>query len=638
MGSAGWLDPGSKLMDIGLSGLTPPAAQHALVTDATRMSVALHETTHFLSLENVVGHLMGFLAMRATTVAESIREALLAGQPVHPSTIQLHAAWHEKYRLLLEMWRPLLEGLAVYAQTRLPARSSDDLLEPIQLLALWNASTRMLGTSEQPWQTLPKFEEIDGGVTHAAYAAIERGPSLPFGQETLASALELMSLPTLRPYFLGHSYLRALQHELARKCARYGSNEAFFSLMMRVLRSSGQRLMRTQDPWVLPQLPRRIYGWIDVVRRAPAERVKLLPTLPDPVDVLQFLETGSEVHGYSADARASVTAVSELVPAHWREFDDSVRSWFPHRASPSEDPAEWARRLAAAWMRGAMSLNLSTGGIAWIQGWVERGLAPLHAVALDVEGRTWWLVVGDAELDVLLGRPAEAPRLDPAALRQERVDAKGFRSVLLDAFARYEPFEESGQQMPMFRYAIRPASRPNDAVVAEFVRAAAALPRQHLRAVSEKEAELHRGTSQLRNDARKAPSGEQLANLADAYGADPGATRALRDSAQAEHLRAANIIAAAERSILSALLGRSPTPTELRLAAEGVGVVPGAVRGAGLIAQTYAGPIAVGAGRLRSVKRINTAALRSLGRPLFQVDSAGRVQYCGLWGEPSQAR
>ena len=65
----GWLDPGTKLLDLGLEGVTPGAAIDALLTDPKHLSVALHELTHFASLENALGHVLGFLAMRSGAIA-----------------------------------------------------------------------------------------------------------------------------------------------------------------------------------------------------------------------------------------------------------------------------------------------------------------------------------------------------------------------------------------------------------------------------------------------------------------------------------------------------------------------------------------------------------------------------------------
>src|SRR5215212_7068787 len=91
----GWLDPGTKLLDVGLDSHTPIAALRTLLEEPLHMSVALHEMTHFASLENALGHVMGFLAMRAQTIAQAIEENSTRGKSVDESWIDLYAAWQK---------------------------------------------------------------------------------------------------------------------------------------------------------------------------------------------------------------------------------------------------------------------------------------------------------------------------------------------------------------------------------------------------------------------------------------------------------------------------------------------------------------------------------------------------------------
>ena len=98
----GSLDPASKLLDVGLDQHTPLQARQTLLAEPLHMSVAIHELTHFVSLENALGHVLGFLAMRSKTLAASIKQAAELGEPMDSSWIALYSAWQRQYRLLLE--------------------------------------------------------------------------------------------------------------------------------------------------------------------------------------------------------------------------------------------------------------------------------------------------------------------------------------------------------------------------------------------------------------------------------------------------------------------------------------------------------------------------------------------------------
>src|SRR6478735_3239930 len=80
--TAGSLDPGTKLLDVGLHEHTPLQARAELLQDPMHMSVAIHELTHFVSLENTLGHVMAFLAMRTKDIARAIEVQVTKQQPV----------------------------------------------------------------------------------------------------------------------------------------------------------------------------------------------------------------------------------------------------------------------------------------------------------------------------------------------------------------------------------------------------------------------------------------------------------------------------------------------------------------------------------------------------------------------------
>src|SRR5262249_2355885 len=113
----GWLDPGTRLLDIWLDGCTPLAALRTLVDEPRHMSVALHEVTHFVSLDNMLGQLLGYRALRANTLSDGLLHLCRGDGEVDPRLIDHYHGLRWRYALLMEAWRPLLEGLAVYVQT-----------------------------------------------------------------------------------------------------------------------------------------------------------------------------------------------------------------------------------------------------------------------------------------------------------------------------------------------------------------------------------------------------------------------------------------------------------------------------------------------------------------------------------------
>ncbi len=102
----GWLDPGTRLLDIGLDNCTPLAALKVLEGDPLRMSVALHEVTHHVSLHNILGHLLGFFALHAGSTSDALGHAAATGARVNIVAIERYRALRLRYALLLEAWSP----------------------------------------------------------------------------------------------------------------------------------------------------------------------------------------------------------------------------------------------------------------------------------------------------------------------------------------------------------------------------------------------------------------------------------------------------------------------------------------------------------------------------------------------------
>jgi hypothetical protein len=638
----GWLDPGTKLLDVGLDSHTPVAALRTLVEEPLHMSVALHEITHFVSLENALGYVMGFLAMHAQTAAEAIEENSERGQPVDISEIEAYAAWQKQYRLLLELWRPLLEGLAVYAQTHEPHENGDALIEPVQLLWHWKLSMVALGKNHDAEL---RAATIDEGFLHSLYRTIRQGPSLQLGDNTLAAGLEFVQPEGLRPYFLGHAYLRTLQRCLAQACADYANSERFFNLVLRILRSSTRGLFRDPIGWDQPAMASRIYDWIDIVRKAPADRVVALRGQGDPVDVLHFLVTGEERLGYTGKATEDLQALSEAAPGFWNAFVSELADRpFDELASEAGDPPldmspdQLAMRLATAGARGNMSLNLSSGGDAWLAGWVPNGLDPLHALALRVDNATWWLAVNDEQIATLVGVNAQLLELPASVLMNGDVAERTTLRVSMNCFVMYLPSEFHGEPpklMPSLRIELTNVSDPERKLLTELAPARIGMARAHLQVLSDPRAlEFHRNAMLLRQVVCRARTHDTLANTLynDGHAGSAAALWALKDK---EDLAVERVQAHSERRILAAILEREPPAGYLAMLERGVGVVAGAIAFEPLITATYSTSTVVDGHTARRVHRLNRDARAAIGKPLFDLDTSRlNVRYLGLWGGP----
>jgi hypothetical protein len=635
----GSLDPATKLLDVGLDRHTPLQARDALLADPLHMSVAIHELTHFVSLENTLGHVIGFLAMRARTLGASIDQAAVQGEPMNSSWITLYAAWQLEYRLLVELWRPVLEGLAIYAQVHEPDQDGDALIEPVQVLLTWSALIFMQGTGSTPnsaaWQTgYHQFLE-------AAYQAIRKGPTLRHGKKELAVSLEFVSPASLKPYSLGHAYIRALQLAIAEKSATYESSERFFNLVIRILRSSARGLLSDAGAWEQPLMTDRIYGWVDIVRQAPPSRVQALAGLHDAVDVLHFLATGEERRGYDGTGRGDAAAVRQIVPQFWQEFEIALAQRpGPAEAPQTETPADRAARVVAGWMRGNMALNLSSNGNAFVVGWIPKGLAPLHALALKVDGVVWWLGLTDEDLAKIVRNSGALPQLPSASLGDSTSVTATSHRLLIDSYVNYVQVD------PAVTGASRPIAMPDvsfrlwnprtpDAVLhAQISGARPGIIGPHLVAtIDETRAPVQfNGLSRLRQDVRDALSSSELVGVLRHHGRNDLASH-LESSLENEELAVSRVVANAERSILATLLQRAPSGPDLELLERGVGVVPHVEKLAFLITATYSASGRVDAPLAGDVRTLNSLAKAVLGKRLFEIDARGVVRYQGLWGD-----
>jgi hypothetical protein len=172
---SGHLEVGSRLMWIGLDNSDPYEALNRLMDEPHSMSVAIHEITHFLSLRNSVGRVLTLLAQLASFQAHVIRNRLEAGEPLAGQEVDWFLFLRIRHELILRVWTPLLEGLAVYAQTAKPCRHLDELnpaVSPILHVALTLAALdgRFAAGPES-------IETMTNRLVEAAHRSAEAGPS-----------------------------------------------------------------------------------------------------------------------------------------------------------------------------------------------------------------------------------------------------------------------------------------------------------------------------------------------------------------------------------------------------------------------------------------------------------------------------
>lgn len=637
--SDGWLDPGTKLLDIGLNDVTPIGALRDLEAHPLHLSVALHEITHFVSLESTLGHLIALLALRAQTIGEALMDHARQRTRMEPSWIPLYEDWYRPYLQLVELWRPLLEGLAVYAQTHWPNSSRDELIDPLSLLWHWKLSTVALG-GEQDTKGAPSSNSIDGGFLQHAYQAIAQGPELQLGQHSLAASLELINPASMKPYFLGHAYLRALQRELSVSCADYQIDELFFQLVMRILRTSTRSFLATVDAWDQPIAAHLIYGWIDIVRQAPAARIVQLRTQPDQVDVLNFLATGEEREGYRSTDTDQVATLAGLIPGLWRQFEaEASQNFAPLAAAGGSDGQ--AKRLTRAWLRGTMALNLSSHGTVRVAGWIPQGLSPFHALALKVDEALWWLAANDNDIALLAGEPHGLPRLPVQALLYPHVARASGRVIAINCFTKYvrrpqhlAQYFDASLMLPELGFELMPTIGKSPPLLAEIVPGKLGVHRPYLRVVHDPDrVTLHRSTMEIREMVRKSVSPASLATELTKQG-DPATAEAVRKLDESTGLSTMRIQAQVERRILLSLLKHQPSSATLVLVKRGIGCIEGAAALEPLITAAYARPVTVETAVAEAACRFNERAHIALGLMPFKVDQRKTsVRYRGLWGD-----
>jgi hypothetical protein len=301
------------------------------------------------------------------------------------------------------------------------------------------------------------------GVLSAGDRAMMEGPGIPIENQPLAAALELNTSEDWLPYFLGHAYVRALHDRLSRVSSDFACPEHFVALMLRILNASSTMLLGQDIAWDTPEAVERVYSWIELIERAPPDRLRQVDELADNIDLLWFWRTGERSPGYRGDPENADAELAELItqvtPSGWRFYTEilSLMS-FDEVARELGDPPlqttpeEMAESVAAGLTVGTQSLNLCSGGRCYLGGWIPHGLGDRHAVAINVEDSIWWLSLDDAEVASFPCDLKEVARMSNEALQASRGSdlSQGQVAMTINCFVT-----STGYGLPRLEFAVK---------------------------------------------------------------------------------------------------------------------------------------------------------------------------------------
>jgi len=650
----GELEPGSKMMRIGLDHHNPVQALQELTDNEELMSVALHEITHFDSLENKLGHVLGFLGYLSSFSAESIRQLLSAGTPVDSDHLHNYLYFRQQYSLRLNVWRPLLEGLALYVQMSRPCQARDDVIPALETLIHVGVVLTSLDPPAELESGIPRgnafLDFASKGVLMTGYAAMIKGPFL--GGEMLANALEFNTGPEWLPYFLGHAYVRALNDRLTRISKDFECPEVFMKLMLRVLSTSTRRLLETDRQLSDLDAVDRVYNWIELFEQAPPERIREVLNLEQNIDVLWFLRTGKRLSGWEKDPLSIPQSLSRLVPAAWEMFTKLLSTHnFDRIASQlGEDPASFAEEVPSRVTKGLMvgtgSLNFSSNGDCSICGWVPKAFGERHALAIRVEQSTWWLRLTDDELAMLPYSIDVIPQLPPQALTAGTKPIAADLPLKINCYVTRTRYGLSADKIyaadvryPTCLFEFLHSETLDWSLVAivgtgegrTVLDPAPKKTTQGLHSASEKvrESIVNFSLMELENWA-KAFDQQGHSDLAE-FTRSVGLNQELMLSQQRELWA---------RRILNALLGNSvPNKVKRRIMNERMNAVfENRPEFRNLLGGSYSGPCVLAKTKERWINAmdlINETTISRVGKPVFEIDyETNSVRYLGLWKSP----
>jgi hypothetical protein len=625
----GHVEPGSRLLQLGLDQHNPEDALQDLESDPERLSVALHELTHLHSLDNLCGLTLGFLGHMASLYCDSVQTRMESGMKLKVEELKAYLYFRQWYVAVLGVWVPLLEGLAVFAQTSRPGRDLDALMSPINTLSFFEGQLSAL--------SCPSVKaELPQRMIMAAYQAMDDGPEMPFGKQTLAEALECDTSKDWLPYFLGHAYIKGLQTQLAAKAPYYQHSEHFLSLMLRILRSSSREILGCDSWWDDPGSVDRLYGWIELFALVPAARANEIQKLPDTTDVLHYFRTGEVQSGYVSDTSELGAELEKVVPTPWQYF--KRLTFFKARNVPDA-----ASKIASAFAVATQTITLSSGGECSLVGWNPLAFAGQPGLLFQVAQKAWWLSLTPDEFK---RPPFDLKSLPQVALgpMATSIPTQAERHALplaIDSYYTYSPFGinswmKSDLRFPIFLFEFHD-TRTEHSVLTY---AHPGPGRSVLRiAPAESTGILHRGTQIMRTSVNTALSVglDALAQICATHLSQEEVDLVRKYQSEEQLLQSRQQQMWARR-IIEGLLGENVTGRTINalLVDRMSRILPSQAGVRQVLSKSYGGWTRFDEkqpGQLSNVVRnINQAANQVIGKSIFQMRDDSTVQYTGLWG------
>jgi hypothetical protein len=625
------LEPTTKLISLGLENHTPVDALNSLLEDPEAMSVALHEATHFHSLTNNIGAALTAKGFFVYMSADYIVASLQQQSGDLDFFAWLYNMCFNYYTYMLEAWRPLLEGIAVYSQVAFPWEEPDSIYISERSianarsframgLALVSLSPHLLDVGRSG--RVRNMDDLTLGFHSAALRAMQLSPSMSVEKRSLAEWLEKDRSDFSLPYFLGYAYLKRVQQELMAKEAQFENPEVFLSFLLRLLRNSANYFLDSDATWVQEADLTRLYYWPIVFGAAPKREVAELLVMDRRTDYMDWLTGGEPI---IREPQEIIPMIEATLPFQWTQF---------------KDQEYFAEALSGVWSQ-ANKLNFSSGGTCRIVGYVKPTGNYDRCLLVEVSGHLWWMAAEERVLETLglsLGdmRHFDSEVEDEAVVQQ----TSDIACPILDlsSFVDYVGYGLPDSTLPRALFEFRdPARSTGGGSLLCFVTPGPGRgilspvplqPTQGLHNVGE------RTRSGIREELAKRPI---LANWLEKNG-HPKAAATTR-KAMAEVRQGLSWQRQWwSKTILRGLLGSSWTEAignalvEDRLNQwlpdeEGLNHI---------LREAYSAPVKLTGPNAKHwderLSEINEAAMAALGKPLFYIDDERRVRYLGLWG------
>jgi hypothetical protein len=450
----GDIDPGSKRLDLGLYHHNPVEAWRQLATDPSSISVAVHELAHIHSLTNIVGVVFTARAFFQQFFYEQLIAYAQTRRPGIEKIALVYLNTLFQRQRMLELWTPLLEGLAVYAQTSRPCRGIGELSESAASLATYGGALRLL----DPLQNEPTLKAIPRTLDDAVAGSAE----LDVGGLPFAARLELGGAPEYLPYFLGHAYVRAVHYRFRKAMPELECPELFTNFLLRVLRGSARRTLLgrgVRPDW--DEAVTRLYDWVDLANKASPRLLRQIYELPetaDAIDALLCRDADDPLTEQWVRVNDAIHYVPDLLPGEWKifvemleatDFDDGPMSTDELADSLGFErvPGETLQALATdagfdglasairaslpTYVTSTLMINITSGGTCRLLARVANGTGSSERCILNVDGHLWWLRLHEPAVGTIGFELGGLPTVDAEAVaNRERMLASDGGLVL----------------------------------------------------------------------------------------------------------------------------------------------------------------------------------------------------------------